>query len=306
MQKTFAEVTEEYIGIHRVGWKTPRHETGFRQMMTDHASPINSKLVSMLTAGDIAACLSPIWLGKHQTAMKLRRRIESVLELAKTTGYRSGDNPARFKGNLEHILAKVTSETRHQPALPYEELPPFFQSLDQHGIAGMALKITILTASRTKETLKATWAEIDLDARTWTRPADHMKGKKEHTVPLSQAAVDVLEEAKAICQNDFIFPGNRGSLGKSAMYDLVRRMGRKDITVHGFRSSFRDWVSECTATPEAVAEMSLAHTIKNSVERAYRRGELLAKRRVLMETWGQYCLSKPGQVIQLEVKRQAD
>jgi len=228
----------------------------------------------------------------------VRQRIESVLPWATVRGYRSGENPARWKGHLDQTLPKISKEERveHFPALPYKELPAFMPELRKHeGVAPLALEFTILTAMRTDAVIGAKPSEIDLKEATWTVPAERMKGKKRrpHKVPLSSRALSIVRK-RIEAGGEFLFPGARDGepLSNGAMLQLLERMGRGDITVHGFRSTFKDWATECTAFPDIVSEMALAHKIKDKVEAAYRRGDLLEKRRHLMNEWATYCGSR--------------
>jgi integrase len=237
--------------------------------------------------------LEPIWEKIPETASRLRGRIENVLGWCTVRGYRKGDNPARWKGHLSEVLpapTKVRKVVNHA-ALDYREAPAFMKLLrTKDGIASLALQFTILTAARTGETIGATRSEIDLKAKVWTIPGSRMKAGKEHRVPLSDAAIKLLKALPYEEGNPFLFVGMRPKTGLSnmAMATLLERMGRTDITVHGFRSCFRDWAAEQTATPNHVVEMALAHKISNAVEAAYRRGDLFEKRQALMQQWATY------------------
>jgi integrase len=227
----------------------------------------------------------------------VRGRIESILDWATARGFRQGENPARWRGHLENLLPKRSKVQRveHHAALPYVELGAFMGQLrPQEGVAARALEFAILTAARTGEVIGARWKEFDLAARLWTVPAERMKAGKEHRVPLSDAAVAILEELAAIRQDDFVFPGSRAGRPISNMTMTLRRMGRGELTVHGFRSSFRDWAAERTGFPADVAEMALAHTVADAVERAYRRGDIFQKRRQLMDAWARFCSTTPA------------
>jgi integrase len=239
----------------------------------------------------------------------VRGRIESVLDWATTRGYRQGENPARWRGHLENLLPK-RSEVRaveHHPALPYADVGEFIAALrEQEGVAARALEFLIFTATRTGEVIGARWSEFDLPARLWTVPAERMKAGKEYRIPLSDAAIAVLEEMQAICHGDVVFPGAKTQrpLSGMGMLMLLRRMGRSDLTAHGFRSTFRDWAAEQTSFPHEVCEMALAHTVADAVERAYRRGDLVEKRRQLMVAWANFAtLPKAGNVVQIAAAR---
>lgn len=224
----------------------------------------------------------------------MRGRIESVLDWATVSGYREGDNPARWRGHLENLLPSLNKKLRvkHHPALPFSEMGEFTESLRlQEGIAARALEFLILTAARTGETIGARWDEFDLTSGVWTIPASRMKAAVKHRIPLSTRALEIIQPLHNIRQSDYVFPGQKEGklLTNMAMLELLRRMGRTGLTVHGFRSSFRDWASESTSFPRDVCEMALAHAIPNQAEAAYRRGDLIEKRRSLMEEWARHC-----------------
>ncbi len=290
---TFQQCADAYINAHKAGWKNPKHLQQWQNTLAQYAFPVFGNFdVKTIDTALITKCLEPIWLTKNETAGRVRGRIESVLDWATARKFRTGENPARWRGHLDKLLAKPSKiqQTEHHSALPYYEINSFIEQLrTQDGIAAKCLEFTILTAARTGETIGATWAEIDLDAKIWTIPADRMKAKKEHRVPLTSQALNILNEMAAIRFNDYVFPGNKKGLSNMAMLTLLKRMERTDITVHGFRSAFRDWAAELTAYPGEVVEMALAHTIKNQTEAAYRRGDLLEKRAGLMEAWAKYC-----------------
>jgi integrase len=240
--------------------------------------------------------LEPIWKAKPETGSRVRGRIEVILDWAKSRGLRQGENPARWRGHLQYQLPARSKVRRvkHHAALPYTELPDFMIALRaQEGVAARALEFTILTAARTGETIGATWHEPNLPEKLWTVPADRMKAAKEHRVPLSTRALAILREAESarVAGNDYVFPGGKRNkpLSNMGMAAVLRRMGRGDITVHGFRSTFRDWAAERTNFPSDVVEMALAHVVGNKVEAAYRRGDLFEKRRRLMAEWASYC-----------------
>jgi integrase len=238
-------------------------------------------------------CLEPIWSTKTETASRLRGRLESILDWARVRGHRAGENPARWKGHLKHLLTEKgkVAKVAHHPAMPYGEVAAFLADLRrQEGIAARALEFLILTATRASETLKATWAEFDLANAVWTIPPSRMKAGREHRVPLSPRALEIL---KALPRDgDFVFPNSKGKpLSDRTVLTFLKRM-RKDVTTHGFRSSFRDWAAERTNFANEVVEMALAHTVGDKVQAAYRRGDLFDKRRKLMEAWATYCASK--------------
>ncbi|MEQ1638800.1 MAG: integrase arm-type DNA-binding domain-containing protein [Methylococcales bacterium] len=290
---TFKQCGESYIKSHTPSWKNPKHIQQWTNTLTQYVYPFFGDLdVKEVDTGLVTQCLEPIWLTKNETAGRVRGRIESILDWATAHKYRSGDNPARWRGHLDKLLANPSKvqKTEHHSALPYTEISAFITQLrQQEGIAAKCLEFTILTASRTGETIGATWDEIDFNRKVWTIPASRMKAGKEHRVPLNQHTIGILSSMSEIKTNAFVFAGTSKGLSNMAMLQLLKRMERTDITVHGFRSSFRDWAAESTAYPAEVVEMALAHSIKNQVEAAYRRGDLLEKRNKLMEEWGRYC-----------------
>ena len=290
---TFDQCAQAYIAAHRASWKNPKHIQQWENTLAQYALPFFGELdVMRVDTNLITQCLEPIWLTKNETAGRVRGRIESILDWATARKYRTGENPARWRGHLDKLLAKPSKVQviKHHAALPYEQLSEFITLLQlQAGIAAKCLEFTVLTAARTGESIGAVWDEIDLVAKTWTIPAIRMKAKREHSVPLSSPALAILEEMAATRTNDYIFPGNRKGLSNMAMAAVLKRMGRTDITVHGFRSTFSDWTAESTAYSTEVREMSLAHTIKNQAEAAYRRGALMEKRTRLMADWARFC-----------------
>jgi integrase len=293
---TFDACAEHYIAAHRAGWRNPKRASQWPNTLATYVSPVfGSVPVQAVDVGLVMKALEPIWREKPETASRVRGRIESVLDWATARGYRQGDNPARWRGHLENLLparAKV-QRVEHHAALPYPEIGEFIEELRcQEGIAARALETAILTATRTGELIGARWSEIDLDAKLWTIPAERMKAGKEHRVPLSDTVVAILEKMQKVrLADDFVFPGGKAGkpLSNMAMAMLLRRLGRGDLTVHGFRSTFRDWAAECTNFPREVAEMALAHALSDKVEAAYRRGDLFEKRRRLMEAWAKHC-----------------
>jgi len=290
---TFQQCADAYINAHKAGWKNPKHIQQWQNTLAQYAFPVFGDLdVKSIDTGLITKCLEPIWLTKNETAGRVRGRIESILDWATVHEYREGVNPARWRGHLDKLLAKPSKiqKTEHHKALPYKEINGFIDLLRlQEGVAAKCLEFTILTAARTGETIGATWDEIDLGAKTWTIPAVRMKAEREHRVPLSNHALTILNDMAAVRLNDYVFPSNKKGLSNMAMLAVLKRMDQADITVHGFRSSFRDWAAESTAYPGEVVEMALAHAIKNQTEAAYRRGDLMEKRGRLMEEWARYC-----------------
>jgi integrase len=294
---TFQECAERYIEAHKPGWKNPKHAKQWPSTLETYVYPVFGSLpVQAIDVGLVMKVLEPIWQTKPETASRVRGRIEAVLDWAKARGYRNGENPAQWRGHLENLLparSKVR-KVEHHPALPYPEMADFIACLlKQDGIAARALEFLILTATRTNELIGARWEEFDLTKKVWTIPGERMKAGKEHRVPLSGRALEIIAEMQADRVNDhpFVFPGGRPEkpLSNMAMLKLLGRMGRDDLTAHGFRSSFRDWAAEVTLFPSEVVEMALAHTVGDKVEAAYRRGDLFEKRRELMEAWARYC-----------------
>lgn len=292
---TFDQCAAAYIAAHRGGWKNAKHVSQWQNTLKTYASPVIGALpVAAVDTALVVKVLSPIWQSKTETATRLRGRIESILDWATVSKYRQGDNPARWRGHLENLLANPhkLAKVEHHPALPWQDMGAFMAALrQQEGIAAKAVEFAILTAARSGEVRAATWAEIDLDARIWTVPAEHMKMNREHRVPLSKAAVAVLEAMPRM--GELIFPGAREGkpLSDMSLTSVLRRMERRDITVHGFRSSFRDGCAESVANgfPREVCEHALAHSLPDKVEAAYRRGDLIEKCILLMQAWADYC-----------------
>lgn len=308
---TFEAAARAYFDAHEKGWKSAKHRAQFLSTLQAYVFPKIGKLsVAAIDTGLVLKCIEPIWHAKTETANRTRGRIEAVLDWATVRGYRTGDNPARWKGHIAEALParEKIQKTVHHAALPFAELPGFVTALRTRvGIGAQALEFTILTAARSGEVLGATWDEFDLEAKTWIVPAGRIKGGREHRVPLSDRALAILGALPRERGNPHVFIGARaGRLSGMAMPGLLTRMGRDDITVHGFRSSFRHWAAERTAYPNHVVEMALAHTVGSKVEAAYRRGDLFDKRRHLMDEWAAYCTSPApvaGEVVSLRGKR---
>lgn len=290
---TFEVVAAQYIENHRPSWKNAKHAQQWENTLRTYVYPVVGNLpVDEVTTEHVVAILKPIWATKSETASRVRMRIEAVLTAAKLMGWRSGDNPAVYKGGLEAILPPISKvrQVRHHPALPYEEAPAFMRLLrERGGISALALEFCILTAARSGEVRHATLDEIDQDAGLWIVPADRMKARREHRVPLSKRALEVLESIGRHQGSPLIFPGNGVKpLSDMTLSAVLKRMNLSQFTVHGFRSTFRDWAAETTPYPNEVVEMALAHTIANKAEAAYRRGDLLQKRRQLMDDWAEF------------------
>lgn len=293
---TFDQCAKAYIAAHRAGWKNEKHIGQWENTLEAYASPtIGTLPVAEVDTALIVKVLEPIWQTKTETATRLRGRIEKILDWATVGKYRSGENPARWRGHLENLLANPNkiAKVAHHPALPWREIGAFMAELrKQIGTAARALEFTILTAARSGEVRGATWAEIDLDAGLWVVPAERIKMGKEHRVPLSASAIALLKELPR--EGDLVFPGAKenAALSDMSLTAVLRRMKRTDITVHGFRSTFRDWCAESTNFPREVCEHALAHSLPDKVEAAYRRGDLIDKRVQLMKAWADYC-AKP-------------
>jgi integrase len=295
---SFEDDAKAYIDAHKAGWKNKKHADQWISTLTAYVYPAFGKLPARLIDTPLVVkALQPIWTTKPETAARVRGRIESILDWAKAIGHRDGENPARWRGHLENLLPRreKVRKVKHHPAMPFDDVPGLMVALTERpAMAARALAFTILTAARTEEVLGARRPEIDRAKKLWTVPEGRMKGSKEHRVPLSDAAIDAL--AKAGCfdgdADGYLFPGMKRSrpLSNMAMLNLLQeRMGYPELTVHGFRSSFSDWTSERTHFTPEVREMALSHAIDNKVEAAYRRGELLEKRRELMAAWATFC-----------------
>ena len=307
---TFTQCAQLHIKAHAPGWRNAKHADQWEATLAAYAYPVFGELaVSAVDTGLVLKALQPIWTSKTETAARLRGRIERILDWAAARGYRAGDNPARWRGHLDKLLPAKTkvSKDKHFAALPYGEVGGFMEALRlQPGTGARALEFAILTGSRTGEVIRAKWSEIDRGESLWIIPAERMKAGREHRVPLSRQAIAILERLPV--EGDYVFPGGRAQapLSQMALLAVLRRMNRRDLTVHGFRSSFRDWAAETTAFPNEVVELALAHTVADKVEAAYRRGDLFAKRRRLMDAWAKFCAKLPaaaGQVVPLRGKR---
>lgn len=301
---TFQNASEQYIAAQAAGWRNDKHVQQWTNTLTTYAYPVIGQLfVRDIEQAHVLKILEPIWTAKTETATRVRGRIEKVLDWAKSRGLRTGDNPAQWKGNLDSQLAapgKIAKETHH-PALPFNQLGLFMAALRGcDGMGARALEFTVMTAARSGETRLATWSEIDLAAKVWTIPKDRMKASKEHRVPLSNQALALLGSLPRLAGSDSVFPAPRGGiLSDMTLTAVIRRMNGDTrrwidmdgsiITVHGFRSTFRDWAGETTAYPREVIEHALAHQLKDKAEAAYARGTMFDKRRSLMADWANFC-----------------
>ena len=295
---TFDQCAHAFIEAHRDSWHNPKHRAQWGVTLRKYASPVFGKLpVQAVDLPLVLKVIEPLWKNKRETASRVRGRVEKVLNWAAVRGYRTGENPARWRGHLDNLLpARKRSDIVHHSALPYAGIGGFMQRLrERDGTTARALEFLILSAARTGEVIGAEWKEFDLAAKIWIIPAQRMKARQEHRVPLSPRAVEIIEEMQTKKRDRFVFPGVDGKvpLSNMAMAELLKRMGDDEITVHGFRSTFRDWASETTAFPHEICEMALAHKIANKAEAAYRRGDVIEKRRKLMAAWAGYC-AKPA------------
>lgn len=290
---TFKDVANEYIASHRLGWKSAKHGQQWENTLAQYVHPLlGSKQVDTINTSDVLAVLKPIWQTKPETATRIRSRIELVIDAAKAHSLSDAPNPARWKGHLDKLLPKRTKASKgHHAALDFQQMPAFYQRLtsERDSLSATALRITILTACRTSEVLLAQWSEIDLAAKMWVIPAIRMKAGNEHRVPLTDAVLALL--AQLPTREGCLFPGAKqgNSLSNMAMTMVLRKLDCGNLTVHGFRSTFRDWAAETTSHPNMVCEMALAHTINNTSEAAYRRGDLMERRRSLMTDWAAFC-----------------
>ena len=289
---TFSEMADEVVSSLETGWKNPKHRNQWRMTLTRYCEPIGSVPVDQVSTEQVLAILKPLWTKVPETASRLRGRIEKVLDAARAKGHRTVENPARWRGHLDHLLPRRQKLTRgHHKALPYQEVPAFIARLHQSGsMSALCLEFAILTAARSGEAMGMPWSEIDLDRGIWTVPKERMKAGREHRAPLPGRALELLAGLREAGRGEFVFPGNKPGrpLSTMALEMLMRRM-EVDATVHGFRSAFRDWAAEQTNAPREVVEAALAHTIKDKVEAAYLRTDLFQKRRELMQSWADFC-----------------
>lgn len=310
---TFDQCAASYVKAHAAGWRSGKHAAQWDSTLRVYASPAFGTLpVQTIDTGMVIKVLEPLWEKKTVTASRLRGRIEAVLDWATARGLRTGDNPARWKGLLENLLPAKSrvKRTKHHAAMPYVKMPAFMTELrNQQGEAARALEFTILTAARTGETIGATWDEIDLKSGVWTVPAERIKAGRTHRVPLTARAIEILRVTPESDRKGYLFGGRGPSkpLSNMAMLALLQRMERGDLTVHGFRSTFRDWAAEQTNYPREVAEQALAHAIPDKVEAAYRRTDLFERRRKMMDAWAKFAstVNRPGKVIPLQRRRSA-
>lgn len=293
---TFGAYADAFIdaAVKAGRWRGAKTEARWRNLLQNHAKPIRAKTLASIRVRDVVQVLEPIWGDKQETAEKLREAIERVLDAAKVEGHRSGDNPAAWKGTLEHVLHKPNelSNRNHHAAMPHADLSAFMKKLAEvRGVSARALEFTILTAARSGETRGAVWDEFDFAAKIWTVPAVRMKGGKLHRVPLSENAIKLLKAMKAQSVNELLFPGVRDkrALSDMSLAKALKAAGGGAYTVHGFRSSFRDWATDVAHAPREIAEACLAHAVGDAVERSYARSDAIERRRALMSDWAEYC-----------------
>jgi integrase len=301
---TFGEMADNVREALSAGFRNEKHKAQWKSTLATYAAPLRGKPVDTIATDDVLAVLKPIWTTKAETASRVRGRIEKVLDAAKAKGFREGENPARWRGHLDHLLPKPSKLARgHHAAMSYEDLAAFVAKLrKREATSALALELCILTAARSGEILGMRWSEIDLDQKIWTVPADRMKAGREHRVPLSSRAATILRQLEKLKAGEFVFSGQARDkpLSNMAMEMVLRRMKVEDATVHGFRSSFRDWAGNVSSFPREVVETALAHVIGDKAEQAYRRSDALEKRRKLMEAWASYCERKnSGNIVQM-------
>ncbi len=297
--QTFGEFADTFITEQAKGFRNAKHIAQWKMTMKVYAKRLQRLPLDKIETADVLAVLQPVWSAKPETAKRTQGRIERILDAARAQGLRDGENPARWRGHLDKLLSRQSKLSRgHHAALPYASVPAFLAKLRQSdAVSSLALEFLVLTAARTGEVIAARWDEIDAINAVWTVPAVRMKAGREHRVPLSARALEILNTVAPIrtAPDDFIFPGAKEESGLSqmALAMMLRQCGENDVTVHGFRSSFRDWAAEETDAPREVAEAALAHAVGDATERAYRRGDALAKRRALMNDWSEFLTNPP-------------
>lgn len=305
---TFGAVADEMLATIESGFRNEKHRAQWRMTLSAYAAPLTNKTVDTITTDEVLAVLKPIWNSKSETASRLRGRIERVLDYAAARGNRREANPARWRGHLDKLLPKRAKLTRgHHAAMKVDDLPAFVARLRQvTGTSARALEFAILTAARSGEVIGARWNEIDMEAKVWVIPARRMKAGREHRVPLSAAALAILEHMLPLrsAADGLVFPGKKADrpLSVMALSMALRRLA-PDVTVHGFRSTFRDWAGDRTTFAREIAEAALAHVVGDNTERAYRRSDALDKRRILMDAWAQFAEARPADVI--SIRREA-
>lgn len=306
---TFGQIADDFLSAKRSEWRNAKHRAQWEMTLQRHCAPLRSRPVDEIDTAAVLEVLKPLWASIPESASRIRGRIEVVLDAARARGLigQHEANPARWRGHLDKLLPKRQKLTRgHHAAMPFGDVPHFMARLRMRdAVAAMALEFTILTAARTNEALGARWDEIDLTQGVWTVPAARMKGGRAHRVALSRRTLAVLKKLHAARTGEYVFPGRRPGkpLSGMAMEMILRRMKVEGVTVHGFRSSFRDWCGEVSTFPREVAEAALAHVAGDQTERAYRRGDALEKRRKLMEAWANHCEPKADNIVSIARRR---
>jgi integrase len=291
---TFGAYADEFVAMKGAGWRNARHRAQWTMTLTNYAALLRNMPIDAIATEHVLAALKPLWLTRAETASRLRGRIEIILDAARASGHRTGENPARWRGHLDHLLPKRGRLRGHHKAMPFDDVSAFVKTLrSMEGFSPLALEFAILTAARTGEVLGAQWEEIDIGERLWIVPPERMKAGIEHRVPLCDRAMEIVRKMEESRDSAFLFPGRKSGcpLSPTALIIVLRR-ANLDVTVHGFRSAFRDWCGERTAFPRDVAEAALAHAVGDETERAYRRGDALEKRRKLMDAWAKFCEPK--------------
>lgn len=309
--RLFKAAAADYIANHRAEWKNPKHAQQWENTLDTYAFPtIGNQDVSDIDTAMIVRVLQPIWTAKRETAFRLRGRVERILDAEKTLGHRQGENPARWRGHLDTLLPKQNrrKKIKHHPALPWQEMPEFMRALRQREEpTARMLELLILTAVRTQEALYARPEEFAMDYRVWTVPGERMKMELPLRVPMTDRVVELVEQALPHARHGWLYPGRKDKKPYSnmAMLKILERMGYGHVTVHGFRSTFRDWVAECTEYADSLAEKALAHAIQNESEAAYRRGDMLERRRQMMADWARFCAGETAIIIPFEPQGKA-
>ncbi|RAN40561.1 site-specific integrase [Hyphomonas sp. GM-8P] len=300
---TFGEYANEWMDANLGDYTNAKHRQQWRNTLDAYGKLLRDKPVNAIETAHILEILKPIWNEKRETATRLRGRIERILDAASSEGFRAGDNPARWRGHLKNLLPNQKKPVKHHEALPFADVPAFMKRLqEREALSARALEFLILTCVRSSEGRGAMWAEIDLKARLWTIPPERMKEPREHRVPLSDAAAAILKSLSDTKTGDYVFPNmsGKGCISETALRNLMDRMGVNGPTIHGFRSTFKDWATETTSYSWDLSEQALAHIVGDQTERAYRRGDALEKRRVLMQAWADHCMGKASaQVVRL-------
>jgi integrase len=295
--KTFGEFTEAFLAQILPDFRNAKHQQQWRNTLKTYAVKLWKTDIAAIETQHVLEALQPIWSKKRETARRVRGRIERILDAAKAQGLRTGENPARWRGHLSTVLPDQKKVREHHAAMPFDHLPAFMAKIRaDKSLSARAVEFVILTATRSSEARGATWDEIDLEQRVWTIPAERMKANRPHRVPLSAPAVELLKVLNEERRGDFVLPGtaSKKHISETSLRKALKRHDAEDFTVHGFRSSFRDWAGERTSFPREIAEQALAHAVGNEVERAYRRGDALEKRRALMDAWAQFCGTPAG------------